>query len=112
MVEHLAAQLEIADPSGVKQYAASLPTQHEHAREIRQVYGYREFGDPQIQGELRAWLAARAWTSAERPSVLFDRATAWLLERKVLLPGASVLARLVARERDQAAIRLWQALAA
>ena len=45
VVEHLAAQLEIADPSGVKQYAARLPTQHEHAREIRQVYGYREFGE-------------------------------------------------------------------
>jgi TnpA family transposase len=111
VVEHLAAQLGIADPSCVKQYAARLPTQHEHAREIRQVYGYRDFGDPTVQAELRAWLGARAWTSAERPSVLFDRATAWLLERKVLLPGASVLARLVARERDQAATRLWRRLA-
>jgi hypothetical protein len=111
VVEHLAVQLGIADPSCVKQYAARLPTQHEHAREIRRVYGYRDFGDPTVQAELRAWLAARAWTSAERPSVLFDRATAWLLERRVLLPGASVLARLVARERDQAATRLWQRLA-
>lgn len=110
VVEHLATQLGIADPSCVKQCASRLPTQHEHAREIRQVYGYQDFGDPQVQAELRTWLAARAWTSAERPSVLFDRATAWLLEHKVLPPGATVLARLVARERDQAASRLWQAL--
>jgi hypothetical protein len=37
------------------------------------------------------------WTGTERPSGLFDRATAWLFTHKVLLPGLSVLERFVAR---------------
>lgn len=37
IVEYLAGQLGIQDPSVVKMYAHRLPTVHEHAREIRAV---------------------------------------------------------------------------
>jgi len=109
---HLAAQLGIADPGVLKQYAVRDGTNRLHAGEIQHVYGYRDFADPAVQLDLAGWLEARTRLASERPGVLFDLATARLLEAKVLLPGPTVLARLVASVRGHAAARLWAALAA
>ncbi len=107
----LARQLGIADPAGCLARYRDGRARWQHAREIRQRYGYREFGDPAAHFRLARWLYALCWTGTDRPSVLFDRATAWLVAGKVLLPGASALERLVARVRARAARRLWRALA-
>ena len=52
-----------------------------------------------------------AWWSEERLTVLYDLAMAHLIDRKVLLPGVSVLERVVSSVREHATTRLWQLLA-
>jgi Domain of unknown function (DUF4158) len=105
-MEYLAVQLDLAE-----RYAERLPTQHEHAREIRQAYGYRDLSDPAAQAQLREFMEGRAWTHAEGALALFTQSTAWLRRHRVLLPGPSILARLVSRVRDEAAERMFRTLA-
>jgi hypothetical protein len=110
VVAYVAGQLAIDDPACFADYR--YPQVHQrHAREIREAHGYRQFNDQAYHFLLSRWLFTRAWLSGERPIVLFDAATEWLIERKVLLPGASALERLVARARGRADARLWRILA-
>ena len=110
VVTYVAQQLGLDDPTCLEHYH-SRDTHWDHAREIQKSYGYRDFHDPREGFRLVRWLYSRAWLSAERPSVLFDLATARLVERKALLPGVTTLERLVARVRDRCAARLWHRLA-
>jgi hypothetical protein len=112
VVKHLAAQLSVADPACLKRYLDRPASHREHAGEIQRRLGYRNFNDQFERFRLLRWLYTRAWRSAERPTVLFDLTTARLIERKILLPGVTVLTRLIARVRDRAASRLWRVLAA
>jgi len=112
VVTHLSRQLNINDPSYLARYLERPVTPYEHAREIKRHYGYQDFHSRPEYFRLIRWLYSRAWLSAERPSVLFDLTTARLVEKKILLPGVTVLERLVARVRDRAALRLWRLLAA
>jgi hypothetical protein len=107
----LAKRIGIADPGCLVRYR-DRKARWQHASEIRQAYGYRDFADPGAQWRLLRWLYALCWTGTDRPSVLFDQATAWLVTHKVLLPGASVLERTIARVRSRANSRLWRLLAA
>lgn len=110
VVDYLAEQLDIADPSCVKDYRVREMTRLEHAAQIRDAYGFVEF--TAAAEELARWVDDRAWTTGDGPKALFDGAVLWLREHRVLLPGVSTLARLVARVRDAAMARLWDTLAA
>jgi hypothetical protein len=108
-VAYVAAQLGV-DAISLETYSRRTTTHNEHAAQIRRAYGYRNFGEGPHHLRLLRYLYERAWLSAERPSVLFDLATAWLVGYKVLLPGPTVLERLVSRVRERANQRLYRVL--
>jgi len=65
-----------------------------------------------VTAGLRQFLDGRAWTHAEEPGALFDHGVGWLRRRRVLLPGITVLVRLVVAVREAAAARMHTTLAA
>jgi TnpA family transposase len=103
----VARQLSITDLTVLADYAKRDTTKREHTALIRNQYGYHEFSDPPWSFRLSRLLYTRAWISNERPSLMFDFATAWLIQYKVLLPGATTLTRLISKIRDRVANRLW-----
>jgi TnpA family transposase len=105
----VADQLGLPSDGLMAAYAASR-WRVRHPADIRERYGYLAFSDPRVAFRLNRWLYALCWTGADRPSALFDRATAWLVAGKVLLPGATTLERAIARVRARAARRLWRLL--
>lgn len=111
VIAYLAEHLGVEDPSRVKQYTERLKTAYEHAWEIRDAYGYHQFEDREWGRKFRAFLHGRAWTHAEGPVALFNRAVGWLRRNRVLLPGVSVLARQVAEMRGIAEQRLYATVA-
>lgn len=111
VVDYLAEQLGVEDASCVKRYTERQMTPYEHAWEIRDAYGYRDFEDAGWGRRFRTFLHGRAWTHAEGPVALFDHAVAWLRRHRVLLPGVSVLARQVSEVRAVAEKRLHATVA-
>jgi len=73
VVAFVAERLGI-DPACFAGYTSRAQTAYEHAWEIRDALGYREFAA--AEGELRGFVAARVWASLEGLRSLFDRAAA------------------------------------
>jgi len=109
VLQVLGRQLGITNLACIQDYQAG-EQRWDHAAEIRTRFGYRDFAEPMPGLSLSRWLYSLCWTGTDRPSVLFDRACAWLLAHKVLLPGASVLERFVARVRSRVEARLYRLL--
>nr|WP_307516916.1 DUF4158 domain-containing protein [Streptomyces sp. W4I9-2] len=63
VVEYLAGQLGISDASCVKRYGERRRTPYEHAQEIQERFGYRDFTDRKWG---RARLSVRAGVDARR----------------------------------------------
>jgi len=104
-------QMGDVDVSCLYKYMERKQTRYAHSAEIQNQYGYHDFNTPPWRFKLSRLLYARSWISNERPSVMFDFATAWLIHNKVLLPGATTLSRLISEIRERTNNRLWQRLA-
>jgi hypothetical protein len=109
VLQYVASQLEVGDPSVVRRYLERRRTRFEHAEEIKAFEGLRDFAA--VRGELEEWAAARAYMTGDGPRAIFTDAVGWLREQRVLLPGVTTLARLVARGRAEGDRRLWETLA-
>ena len=106
---YVARQVGVSATTDLSAYKQSK-TRYRHVEEIRARFGYRDFTHPSVGFPLMRFLFSSATLNPERPTKLFDLATAWLVEHDVLLPGATVLERLVARVRERANIALWEKL--
>jgi hypothetical protein len=111
VLEHLARQLQVEILTSWQDLYIGSRTQKRHRHVIREHYGYEEFHHSRETFTLLRRLYARAWVAEERPLVLFDFATKWLVQHKVLLPGATVLERLIGHVINRTNERLWGSLA-
>jgi Domain of unknown function (DUF4158) len=85
VLERLAGQLEIPDPSCVKRYTERRTTPFDHREEIKAAYGLRELLD--AEAEFARWVRARAWNTGDDPKTIFTDGVRWLRANAVLLPG-------------------------
>jgi hypothetical protein len=104
VVDYLAEQLGIEDPSCVKRYTERRETRFEHAREIQQEYGLTAFAA--VVSELAAWVADQAWMTGDGPKAIYFRPAARrpskamsvgqvIVEQLVEVPDAALLVRTV-----------------
>jgi hypothetical protein len=113
VVVFLIGQLGLKEAPSLKSYFDLGGQRKRHVVLIRERYGFTEFSENwPARFRLTRWLYALCWTGDDHPGPLIERAISWLIVNKVLLPGVSVLERLVGRIRDRAQKRLWKRLVA
>ena len=109
-INYITKQLGINLPTDINHYMARKATRSAHCNEIKTLFDYQDF-NAIWRFRLIRWLYSQAWFGNERPSILFERCTIWLVIRRVLLPGISTLVIMISRVRERVSKRLWQRLA-
>jgi TnpA family transposase len=110
IVTALARQLDINDPGVLSAYR-DMPVRWRHTAEIRARYGYRDFTTQPDRFAFLMWLYRQAFADEVAPSALFRAAHRQLLARRILLPGQTVLTRLIASVRERATHQIHTRLA-
>lgn len=109
VMQTLVRQLRVTSLEKLPHYGTA-EKRWDHMAEIRSRYDFRDWAEPAVGFRLSRWLYALCWTGTDRPGVLFERATTWLLAHRVILPGCTTLERFVARLRSRVENRLWKLL--
>jgi TnpA family transposase len=111
-VQHFVGSQLSIEISALSDYSKRIFTKYDHSVLIKEQYGYSDFNELHWKFRLSRLLYARSWISNERPSLMFDFSTTWLIQNKILLPGVTTLCRLIAEIREKASKRLWRLLSA
>ena len=109
VLQSLSHQLDIHTLDSLQSYRKG-EQREEHVTKIRKRYGYCDITEPRVGFRMTRWLYGVCWTGTERLCALFDRATAWLLAHKILLPGVTTLERFVVSVRVRVEARLYKLL--
>lgn len=94
VTSHLCKQLDLP-PSLTIEVPDRKATYTEHRKNILAYLGFQRFDDS-IQTHLQDWIEAEA-RKGLLPNTLFQQAESYLLAKQTLLPGPSVLERLIVR---------------
>jgi hypothetical protein len=112
-LRYVAHQLD-ADPDALGAYAARFQTRYEQLEALRETFGFTTLERPQRR-ELLAWLLPVALATASAPAIaatLMDE----LRRRQIIVPGPSVIERMVATAvllaERRVAVRLTRDLSA
>ena len=109
VLQSLSHQLAIQTLDGLQSYRKG-EQREEHVTKIRKRYGYGDITEPRVGLRMTRWLYGVCRTGTERLGSLFDRATAWLLAHKILLPGVTTLERFVVSVRARVEAHLCRLL--
>jgi len=110
VMQTLAQQLHLPAETWNGQYTRPN-TLHDHQGHLVAYLGFSAY-EGRSAFRLTRWLYAQVLTSTVRPSALFDLATAYLVAQRVVLPGVTVLARLIARVRERTGRYIYRQLRA
>lgn len=69
VLDFIAGQLDMPDPSQVKRYTERAKTRFDHQWEIRRARGYRAFDE--AEEEFSGWVAARSRATGDGPKAIF-----------------------------------------
>jgi TnpA family transposase len=83
VVDYVASQVGVADPSCAKAYLERKQTRYDHQDEICEVFGYSSYAA--AKDRLLAWVGDQGWATGDGPKALFYSALARLRAERVLL---------------------------